>query len=70
MIEIYKTDGILGFFAGLIPRLLGEILLTVFVNTCVFLAKNIVKDEEVMKFGSIPIAASIPLFIMLISSAR
>lgn len=54
--EIYNTDGILGFFSGLFPRLLGEILLTVFINTCLFLTKNVIRDSEVMKFGSIPIA--------------
>lgn len=54
--EIYRTDGILGFFSGLIPRLLGEIIFTVLVNTCIFVAKSTIKDDEVMKFSGIPIA--------------
>ncbi|XKL59566.1 hypothetical protein PGB90_000582 [Kerria lacca] len=56
IIEIYKNDGILGFFSGLIPRLFGEVLLSIFVNVCIFLAKNMIKDNEVMKLSSIPIA--------------
>lgn len=58
IIEIYKNDGILGFFSGLIPRLFGEVLLSIFVNVCIFLAKNMIKDNEVMKLSSIPIAVS------------
>lgn len=57
--EIYNTDGILGFFSGLVPRLLGEIILTVLVNTCVFLTRNAIKDEEIKKFSGIPIAVGL-----------
>jgi len=58
MVQIYKTDGILGFFAGLVPRLLAEIILTAFINVCVFLTENYIKETEITKFSSLPIAVS------------
>lgn len=63
--EIYKTDGILGFFSGLIPRLIGEIILTIFLNGCLFLAKNVVQNNDVIKFSSIPIAVCIKNYCFL-----
>lgn len=61
IVEIYRNEGIWGFFSGLVPRLLGEILLILFMNGCLFLAKHYIKDEEVVKYGSIPVAVSIVL---------
>lgn len=63
--EIYRTDGILGFFSGLIPRLVGEIVLTIFLNACLFMARNLVQNSEVIKFSSIPIAVSVMMQIFV-----
>lgn len=44
--EIYKTDGILGFFSGLIPKLLCDVACLVLTSSTVFLInKYAVRDK-------------------------
>ena len=50
--EIYNHDGILGFFAGLVPRLIGEvtlIMLTNFLSTLV--NRYLVVDKEMQSYS-------------------
>lgn len=57
IIQIYKEDGIAGFFRGLFPRILAEVLLCVFVGTCTFLAKrHLSEKDEFKKMSAIPIS--------------
>lgn len=43
--EIYSTEGITGFFAGLVPKLLGDVVCLVLTSSVVYLLnKYIVKD--------------------------
>lgn len=44
--EIYRTEGITGFFSGLLPKLLGEVACLVLTSSTVYLAsKYLVKDK-------------------------
>ncbi|XP_054735238.1 mitochondrial carrier homolog 2 [Anastrepha obliqua] len=44
--EIYKTEGVLGFFAGLVPKLLCDVVCLVLTSTTVFvLNKYAIKDK-------------------------
>ncbi|XP_067646571.1 mitochondrial carrier homolog 2 [Eurosta solidaginis] len=44
--EIYKTEGVLGFFAGLVPKLLCDVACLVLTSTTVFmLNKYVIKDK-------------------------
>jgi len=44
--EIYKSDGILGFFAGLVPKLLCDVACLVLTSSTVFiLNKYVIKDK-------------------------
>nr|KAG5706659.1 hypothetical protein BaRGS_005729 [Batillaria attramentaria] len=47
--EIYRNDGILGFFAGLIPRLMGEILTVWITNFLARLLNRYLVEEKDMK---------------------
>ncbi|OWF52493.1 mitochondrial carrier homolog 2-like [Mizuhopecten yessoensis] len=53
MVEIYNNDGVLGFFGGLIPRLVGEVI-TIFLTN--FLAnminKHFLEDKEMRTYTS------------------
>ncbi|XP_002740504.1 mitochondrial carrier homolog 2-like [Saccoglossus kowalevskii] len=44
--EIYNEEGILGFFAGLIPRLLGEVASLWLANTLMYIINAYILDEE------------------------
>ncbi|XP_039966373.1 mitochondrial carrier homolog 2 [Bactrocera neohumeralis] len=44
--EIYKTEGVLGFFSGLVPKLLCDVVCLVLTSTTVFvLNKYVIKDK-------------------------
>lgn len=49
--EIYTTDGILGFFAGLVPRLIGEVI-TIWVTSFLaqMLNKYVVDDKDMKSY--------------------
>ena len=47
--EIYNNDGILGFFAGLVPRLIGEILTVWITNFLARLLNRYLVEEKDMK---------------------
>lgn len=44
--EIYRQNGILGFFSGLIPRLLGDILTVLIANTLTFVINTYIVEEK------------------------
>jgi len=44
--DIYKSDGLFGFFKGLFPRLISEILNVVIAGTCVFLVTKYITKEN------------------------
>ncbi|XP_013406004.1 mitochondrial carrier homolog 2 [Lingula anatina] len=49
--EIYQKEGIWGFFAGLVPRLIGDTILLWVTNTLVYLINSyIVKDKELQTY--------------------
>lgn len=51
--EIYKTDGILGFFSGLVPRLVGEILTLWITNFLARLVnKYLIEDKDMKAYTS------------------
>lgn len=58
--EIYRKEGILGFFAGLIPRVLGEMTLIWITNTLSFIITNYVlpKKDDMHKYVK-PICAMV-----------
>jgi len=50
--EIYNTDGILGFFSGIIPRLIGEVItiwLTSFLAQC--LNKYVIEEKDLKSYS-------------------
>ncbi|XP_053305800.1 mitochondrial carrier homolog 2 [Spea bombifrons] len=48
IITIYKEEGILGFFAGLVPRLLGDIISLWICNTVAYLLNTYALDNGVV----------------------
>ncbi|XP_045462917.1 mitochondrial carrier homolog 2 [Harmonia axyridis] len=51
--EIYKQNGLLGFFSGLIPRLLGDILTVLVANTLTYVINTyIVEEKELQVYTS------------------
>lgn len=44
--EIYRQNGILGFFSGLIPRLAGDILSVLLASSLSYVVKKYVIDER------------------------
>ncbi|KFM68378.1 Mitochondrial carrier-like protein, partial [Stegodyphus mimosarum] len=47
--EIFRQDGVLGFFSGLVPRLVGEILTLWVGATAAFLINTYIVEEETLK---------------------
>lgn len=44
--EIYRTEGIMGFFSGLVPKLLCDVACLVLTSSTVFLLnKYVIKDK-------------------------
>lgn len=52
IIEVYKENGILGFFSGLIPRILGDILSIILANTLAYALSAYVFDDAELKMYS------------------
>lgn len=50
--EIYKENGVLGLFSGLVPRLLGEIVSILLANTLAYAVNTYIVDEPDMKMYS------------------
>lgn len=47
VVQIYKDEGILGFFAGLIPRLLFDVTCVVVASTCTYLVgRHFIREKE------------------------
>ncbi|XP_063239461.1 mitochondrial carrier homolog 2-like [Bacillus rossius redtenbacheri] len=52
--EIYREEGIMGFFKGLVPRLLGELIALIISSTFTHFVNNLlVKDREFQSYVSI-----------------
>ncbi|CAG0916408.1 unnamed protein product [Notodromas monacha] len=49
--EIYNTDGILGFFAGLVPKLIGDISLVALTHYANYLIWRLASDPNVRTIG-------------------
>ncbi|RZF48123.1 hypothetical protein LSTR_LSTR002189 [Laodelphax striatellus] len=43
---IFKEEGVLGFFSGFVPRLLGEVSFVVLYETMFYVAKKLIETEE------------------------
>lgn len=53
IIEIYRTEGIQGFFAGLVPKLIGDLLCLALTSTTVYLInKYLVKDKNGRQYSA------------------
>lgn len=51
IIEIFRENGILGFFSGIVPRILGEIASTVIASSLTFIVNSyLVNDNDLKKF--------------------
>lgn len=47
VVQIYKDEGILGFFSGLIPRLLFDVTCVVFASTATYLiGRHFIREKE------------------------
>uniref|UniRef100_A0A673XYE4 Mitochondrial carrier homolog 2 n=1 Tax=Salmo trutta TaxID=8032 RepID=A0A673XYE4_SALTR len=53
IVTVYKNEGVLGFFAGLIPRLLGDILSLWICNMLAHLVNTYAIDDSVSHTGEI-----------------
>lgn len=49
VVQIYRENGVLGFFSGLIPRLLGDILSILLANTLTYAVNTYVIEEAELK---------------------
>lgn len=57
--EIFHENGILGFFSGIVPRILGEIASTVIASTLTFIVNSyLVNDKDLKKFTASSMAVS------------
>jgi carrier protein len=54
ILEIYREQGIWGFFAGIAPRWLGEIVSLVLASTVVFAVTSYCIQDNEMKSYSTP----------------
>lgn len=64
--EIYKTEGVLGFFSGLVPKLLCDVVCLVLTSTTVFvLNKYLIKDKIGRQYnaGFVQVRTIIYIFI-------
>ncbi|GLV33770.1 Mitochondrial carrier homolog 1 [Carabus blaptoides fortunei] len=52
VVQIYKENGVFGFFSGLIPRLLGDILSILLANTLTYAVNTYVVEEAELKMYS------------------
>lgn len=70
--EIYRTEGILGFFSGLVPRILFEASTIALTNAIAYVIKTYVFDEKdfdgVIELTSSLIASSVTYPLSLVST--
>lgn len=53
IVEIYREEGVLGLFSGLVPRVIGEVLTLWFANTVAFVINAyIVQDKTLQSYVS------------------
>ena len=58
--EIYKQNGILGFFSGLIPMLIGDILSVLLASCLTYgINKYLIEEKELQNYTSVAICVSI-----------
>lgn len=50
--EVYRENGIQGFFSGLVPRLLGDVLSVLLANTLAYVVNTYLVEETDMKMYS------------------
>lgn len=59
IIEIFRENGILGFFSGIVPRILGEIASTVIASSLTFIVNSyLVNDNDLKKFTAASMTVS------------
>lgn len=46
IVEIYRQNGVFGFFSGLIPRLLGEVISLLLANALTYVINTYVFEER------------------------
>jgi carrier protein len=57
--EIFHENGILGFFSGIVPRILGEIGSAVIASSLTFIVKSyLMNDRDLKKFTAASMAVS------------
>ncbi|GFG32428.1 hypothetical protein Cfor_02528 [Coptotermes formosanus] len=55
--EIFQENGILGFFSGIVPRILGEIVSTVIASSLTFIVNSyLMNDRDLKKFTAASMA--------------
>ncbi|CAK9797728.1 Mitochondrial carrier homolog 2 [Anthophora quadrimaculata] len=51
-VEVYKENGIMGYYAGLVPRLIGNAAVLVIVSSCAYVIdKYVTSDREVRSYA-------------------
>lgn len=46
VVEVYKQNGILGFFSGLVPRVIGDIIFLLLASTATYAINTYVFEEK------------------------
>lgn len=50
--EVYKENGIMGYYAGLLPRLIGNAAVLMLVSSCTYaIDKYVISDRELKPYA-------------------
>lgn len=50
--EIYRQNGVLGFFSGLIPRIFGDVISLILASTLTYLVNTYILEEKELQIYS------------------
>lgn len=69
--EVYKENGILGFFSGLIPRVIGDIIFLLLASTATYAVNTYVFEEmELQLYTSATMSVCILFLFSLTESVN